>query len=102
VRSAAFAELLRLPEPAVPALRKALAAGPSLEVRRRIEQLLREADGPVVAPERQRDVRAVEVLERIATAEARRLLEELGRGAPEALRTREARASLGRFANRRE
>jgi hypothetical protein len=44
--------------------------------------------------------RAVEVLERAGTAEARQLLEHLAEGEPEAFLTREARAALDRSARR--
>jgi hypothetical protein len=49
-----------------------------------------------------REVRAVEVLERIGDAEARRLLEALARGEPEARLTKEARAAAERLARRAE
>ena len=48
----------------------------------------------------ERSVRAVEVLERIATPEARQLLAELARGDPAARRTGEAAASLRRLERR--
>jgi hypothetical protein len=49
-------------------------------------------------PELLRGVRAVEVLERAGTPEARQLLAALAGGAPGALLTREAAASLQRLA----
>jgi hypothetical protein len=48
-------------------------------------------------PERLQALRAVEVLERIGTPEARKVLETLATGAPAARLTREAKASLGRL-----
>ncbi len=45
-------------------------------------------------------LRALEVLEHIGTAEARSLLEDLAKGVPEARLTREAKASLTRLAKR--
>ncbi len=42
----------------------------------------------------------VELLEHLGTSEARRALEALAAGAPGALLTREAKASLGRLAER--
>ncbi len=95
-REAATAELERLGEAARPALHKALAGEPPLEVRRRIERLL----GRVEGSERLRAARALAALERIGTAEARRVLERLAGGAPEARLTREARAALERLGRR--
>lgn len=65
-------------------LRRALAARPSPEARRRLEELLRDMDGP----ERWRECRSVEVLENVGDGEARRLLERLAGGAPGAFLTR--------------
>jgi hypothetical protein len=56
----------------------------------------------VRAPELRRQVRAVEVLERVGGADARRVLEALARGAPEARLTQEAKAALARFAARKD
>ena len=56
--------------------------------------------GPL-SPETLRALRAVEVLERLGTPEAKRCLEGLAKGVPAAPQTREARAALGRLANRR-
>jgi hypothetical protein len=50
------------------------------------------------SPDALRAPRAMEVLEQAGTAEARKLLETLAHGAPEALLTREAQAVLGRLA----
>ena len=41
--------------------------------------------------------RAVEVLERVETEEARRVLEAMAKGVPEARLTREAKAALSRL-----
>jgi hypothetical protein len=43
-------------------------------------------------------LRAVQVLERIGSPEARQILEALAKGAPGARETREAQASLSRLA----
>jgi WD40 repeat protein len=99
-REAATKELQRLHELAGPALRRALAAGPSVEGRRRIEGLLEMLARPLRHPELLRGVRAVEALEHAGTPEARRLLEQLAGGPPAARLTREARASLERLAKR--
>ena len=54
----------------------------------------------MVAAEEMQALRAVEVLEMIGTAEARKVLEGLARGAAECDLTREAKAALERLARR--
>jgi HEAT repeat protein len=99
-REEASRELGKLGASAEPALRKAVQSSPSAEVLRRAEELLKMMrDGPT-SGDHLREVRAVEVLEGLGTPEAKKLLEELANGAPEAPLTREAKASLGRLANR--
>jgi hypothetical protein len=98
-REAAAKRLAELGELADGALRAALSGGPSPEVRRRIEGLLAEPRR-VQVPELRRSLRGVRVLESIGTAEAQRVLRELGQGAPESRLTREAKASLERLARR--
>jgi WD40 repeat protein len=97
VRQQATADLARLGERARLPLMKALAKGPPLETRRRIEGLLRKLEGARLPPAEVRVLRALEVLEHIATPEARRLLEELARGERTARVTIEARAALDRL-----
>jgi hypothetical protein len=99
-RERATEGLERLGELAVPELRRALAKRPDLEVRRRIERILSCTDGKAPPPARLAAIRAVEVLEHVGTPEARALLRELGRGAPEARLTQEAKASLDRLKKR--
>ena len=100
VREKASADLERLGPGAYPALRKALQA-PSLEVRRRAARLLEKKGGPPPPPtlstEELRALRAVEVLEWIATEEAREILSELARGAAGAPQTSAAVAALRRL-----
>jgi RNA polymerase sigma factor (sigma-70 family) len=98
IREKAAAELEQRGDTVEPLLRQALAGKPSLEVRRRLEKLLANLNPE--SPNRLRMLRAVEVLEHAGGAEARRLLEELAGGAPEAWLTREARTSLERRARR--
>jgi hypothetical protein len=97
VREKALAELKRADDQAWPALRKVLEGQPSLELRRRVLQLLTGADSLLPAGERLRAARSLELLERLGTAEARRLLTGLAGGAPEAWLTCEARAALRRL-----
>jgi hypothetical protein len=94
LREQAERDLERMGLPAEPALRRALAARPSPETRRRIERLLEKLDGQAVLPV----VRAVEVIELIGSDGARRLLRELAKGLAEARQTQEAKAALARLA----
>jgi RNA polymerase sigma factor (sigma-70 family) len=96
-RKKADEELEKLGETAAPLLRKALAAGPSAEVKKRLEDLLAKASSMTPGGDALRSLRAVEVLETIATPAARQLLGKIAAGAPEARLTREARAALERL-----
>jgi WD40 repeat protein len=95
-REKASAELDRIGEPAEPLLRKALEGTPTAELRVRVTQLLDRFGGRVASADVLRRERALEVLEHIDTDEARALLEELARGAPEATLTQQAKAALKR------
>jgi len=96
VREKAQEELAALGDLAEPALLRSLENKPSVEMRRRVQTLLERLRGPVTRPEFLQALRALAVLEDIGTPEARRLLQELAKGAPEARLTREAKASLRR------
>jgi hypothetical protein len=100
VRERATEELGRLGHAAEPALSAALAQPVSLEVRRRIDRLL-ENSGGMGLPSRHEVFfcRTVEVLETCATPDARRMLQDLAAGSPEARLTQEARAALNRLAS---
>ena len=98
VRERASAELERLGEAAVGALREAADKAASAEVQRRTQELLRKVRGG--SSELLRTQRALEVLELTGTPEARRALERLASGAPEAGLTQEAKASLERLSKR--
>jgi WD40 repeat protein len=78
VRRAAFAELLRRGAEAEPALRAALKRAESRQVKQRLEELL-GAPGVKVFPDPMRKLRVVQVLERIGTAEAKKVLADLPR-----------------------
>jgi hypothetical protein len=98
VREQASRELAGLGASAETALRKILKGSPTLEARRRAEALLAKIAAP--SGEQRQALRAVEVLERLATPEARKLLMALAAGAPEAVKTQEAQASLRRLNSR--
>ena len=78
-RAEAQKELETLGELAEPEIQKALDARPSVEVRRRLEALLtrtRTCTSPAAD-----QLRALEVLERIGTAEAQQVVQTIARGA---------------------
>jgi hypothetical protein len=103
-RQNSAAELKKLADQALPAHRKALAGKPSIETRRRLEDLLEKA-GPSwwdVSGERLRSLRAIEVLELAGTPEARELLAILAGGDGGARLTEQAKAARERLANRGE
>jgi WD40 repeat protein len=97
LREEADAHLTAAHEMARPALKQALAGKLSVEARRRITELLAQLDAMTYPPALLQELRAVEVLERIATPAARQLLERVAAGAAEAVLTIEARASLARM-----
>ncbi|HZV07471.1 MAG TPA: sigma-70 family RNA polymerase sigma factor [Gemmataceae bacterium] len=102
VREKATSELEKLGAAAVGTMQKALEAKPALETRRRLEQLIdkQEREEWPASGERLRIWRALEVLERIGTPEAREVLTTLANGAPGARPTVEAKAALQRLAQR--
>jgi hypothetical protein len=100
VRERAEQALGKLGERAKGALRQVLETNSTLQVRKSVERLLEKLDRPVSDPEFFRELRAVEVLEHLGTPEARRVLEALAKGLPDARLTREAKASLERLAKR--
>jgi RNA polymerase sigma factor (sigma-70 family) len=94
-RQKAAEELEKVADQAEPLLRKAREQATSAEAKRLLDHLLEGLDG--MTPERLRGIRAVEVLERLATPEARKLVEELARGAEGVRLTREATTTLRRL-----
>jgi hypothetical protein len=72
----------------------------SEEVRKRAQEFLDRFDPETLKPDRLRKLRAVELLEGIATPAARDVLSELAKGAAEAPLTREATAALERLRRR--
>jgi WD40 repeat protein len=95
-RERASRELGEWQEAAGPALDQALPGGPSAEARARIEDLLGRLARRALTPERAREARAVASLERMGTAESRRLLESLAEGVDAVRLTQEAKAALER------
>jgi RNA polymerase sigma factor (sigma-70 family) len=93
VREKGTQSLEELGASAEPGLRRALAAKPSSEVTRRLKRLLDKLEGM----DRFRVQRGVEILERIGTSEARRVLEAMAKGMPESQLTTEAKAALARL-----
>lgn len=100
VRERATAELAGLGKSAESALRKVLDEAPSLEVRKRVTDILKKLEGSGQVQESWRTARALAALEQMVTAEAKELLEALAKGNPEAATTQEARAILQRLARR--
>jgi hypothetical protein len=94
-RQKATEELAKRGKAVEPQLQKAHADQPSPEARWRLEGLLaRLKDAP---SEETAKVRAVQVLETIATDEARQLLDNLAKGAPDGDVTKAAKAALQRW-----
>jgi RNA polymerase sigma factor (sigma-70 family) len=97
-RQEADAELKKMDGRVVPAIDRFLAKSPSLEFKRRLDELRQYLGGSgVLHGEPLRMYRAVEIIERIGTAEARQLLRTLANGAPGASLTIAAQTSLQRF-----
>jgi WD40 repeat protein len=99
VRERATADLAKLGPPAEPALREALEASRSAEVRRRLEDVLKEIGGLPQGPdEARRRIRwMIKALETIDTAEARQAIRDLARGDAALTVTRLAREAAGRL-----
>jgi RNA polymerase sigma factor (sigma-70 family) len=100
VREAAQHALADLGSTAEPALREALERPPSAEARRRLQGLVDRVARGVPGPETLRGLRAVQVLEALATEEAGRVLHTLAGGAASDPLTREAQAALERLTGR--
>jgi WD40 repeat protein len=79
-----------------PVLKRALAASPSPEAQRRIQDLLGRTSAPTT-PDEIRMLRALEVLEEIDSPAARGVLQKMAGGDPEARATRVAQVALARL-----
>jgi hypothetical protein len=100
VRDRATKELEQFGDVVEPALTELLKTKPPLEVVRRIEQILAHNKQRRISPEKQRLLRAVEVLEYADTADARLALEQFAKLTPETLLTQESRAAVKRLDRR--
>ena len=98
-RKTATDELGKMEEAPEPKLRQILAGKASLEIRRRVEDLLKEIDRNKrePSPQQLQPLRAVEVLEHIGTPEANDILARLAQGTPGLRLTEDAKASLERL-----
>jgi WD40 repeat protein len=96
VRKAAAEDLAVLGPGVEQELLRALEDRPPLETHRRLVALLDALRRQDLTPEQVRAVRAVRVLERVGSHDARALLEALAGGGPQAPLTQEARAALER------
>jgi hypothetical protein len=97
VRRRVYQELQNTPPEWLFVLRESLWANPSLEQRRRLESLLESPSLARYSAETVRALRAVFVLERIGTPEARSLLAKLAGGLPSARLTQDAADALKRL-----
>ena len=96
VRKRAFRQLAALERAAEPALRDALTRRPTLELRKRITELLDRLS--LLGPDQWRQLLVIELLEHLRTPEARRVLGQIAAGRPGALETEDAKAALRRLA----
>jgi WD40 repeat protein len=94
--TAAARELEVLGDLAAPFLREVLKGQPPAAVRGRVEALLKKAESGRPAPYRVRQLRALEVVEHIGTAEALQVLEALTSDRGDAFLGREAKAAMAR------
>lgn len=99
-RENASNQLQKIIDQAEGPLRSSIALNPSEDFRKRVKELLASLD-VCKSSERLRSIRAVEALETIHTSEAVDVLQHLAVGAPDALLTKEAKASLKRLKEKR-
>jgi len=93
-------EVLAAFDASIDSLYQAFEKKPSLEMQLRLKKVIHLLEDLPASPKLLRKYRAVQVLEYIGTPKARGLLERLADGIPQATLTREARASLGRLAQK--
>jgi WD40 repeat protein len=100
IRESASRELEKMGAGIQPAVRQALEGRPTPEVRRRLEALLQTPTAASRSPELLRRLRAISVLERISSKDARQLLTTLSGGVPHAPETQAAKTAQERLALR--
>jgi WD40 repeat protein len=99
-RQKASRKLESLGEVAAPAIQMALAGNPSLEVSKRLDALLNKLNSALPTAEVLRQLRGLEVLERIGRGPAREILKKVAQGASGSRQTEAANAALARLARR--
>jgi len=97
VRQRATKELKNAGEQVKAPIAKAMQSNPSLEACRRLESILDAIASAVPGPATLQAVRAITVLEKIGSTEARQVLETLSKGAPGARETLEAQQALAKL-----
>ena len=100
IREKASTDLEKVGARTLPLLKKTLGHPPSLEVRRRIERLLRRIDPTEMPAEELVALRGVQVLEYMGTPGARKLLEHLARSGTGLRLTEEASEAVQRLARK--
>jgi hypothetical protein len=99
IRQSATKELQTFGAQSLVQIRLALKCNPTLEARRRLEQI-QSALADLPSPETVRTMRGIMALERIGSEESMAVLKVLAGGEPEARETENARLALERLANR--
>jgi WD40 repeat protein len=99
-RRQATADLEKMGDVILPALKEALKTESTLEGVQRLEMVLKKLSNPARGGGVVVELRTVELLELMGTSEARKLLESLAAGADGARLTQEARVSLERLTRR--
>jgi hypothetical protein len=97
VRDKAHKELVTCGELVITPLQKLIANPPSEEARTRAEKILKKVKEPVLTPERQRVLEAMELLEAVKTPLAKQVLEEIARDTLIAQFRQEALLALERW-----
>ncbi len=100
IRQRARQELERLGDAAIPALRMALEQG-GAEARAVARRLLDSLSIQKLTGEQVRQIRAIEILERLRDPEAVAILRDLAKGGATAISTQEARRALERLTEKR-